>query len=289
MAATLRDLIAREEGVFAPLALNPLMARLAESAGFEALYLGGGQLGYEQAVLEANLNVTDVTQRGLAIRAVTELPLILDGATGFGDPMHMHRTIPMAEASGFAAIEIEDQLIPKRAHHHVGIEHMIPLELMAAKVREAVAARRAEDFVIIARTNGIRASDLDDAIARANAYLDAGADLVMLGPRSADHLRAIADRVPPPYMMIVPPAGLGRFGLTRAEVAALGFHLLVDASQPALAAFKAWRDTYAGYRDDLASTALAAGEAAALSSALNEAVDIERLLAIERATVEREG
>ena len=79
------------------------MARLAEAAGHEALYLGGGQLGYEQAILEANLNITDVAQRGLAIRSVTELPLILDGATGFGDPMHMHRTIPMAESAGFAA------------------------------------------------------------------------------------------------------------------------------------------------------------------------------------------
>ena len=103
MPAAVRELIDRDQGVFAPLVLNPLMARLAEAAGHEALYLGGGQLGYEQAILEANLNITDVAQRGLAIRSVTELPLILDGATGFGDPMHMHRTIPMDESAGFAA------------------------------------------------------------------------------------------------------------------------------------------------------------------------------------------
>ena len=75
----------------------------------------------------------------------------------------------MAEAAGFAAIEIEDQLVPKRAHHHVGIEHMIPIELMAAKVREAVAARRSADFLIVGRTNAMRASNLDDALRRGEA------------------------------------------------------------------------------------------------------------------------
>ena len=80
--------------------------------------------------------------------------------------MHMHRTIGMSEAAGFAAIEIEDQLVPKRAHHHAGIEHMIPAELMAAKVKEAVAARRNPDFLIIGRTNAVRASTMDDALRR---------------------------------------------------------------------------------------------------------------------------
>src|ERR1044071_3545741 len=127
--------------VTAPLVLNPLMARMAEAAGFPAGYLGGGATGYLKVGLEANLNLTEMCQAALDIRAVSSLPLILDGACGYGDPMHMHRTIGMAEAAGFEAIEIEDQLVPKRAHHHVGIEHMIPLELMAAKVREASAAR----------------------------------------------------------------------------------------------------------------------------------------------------
>ena len=288
MPATLRELIDRDEGVFAPLVLNPLMARLAASAGFEALYLGGGQLGFEQVTLEANLNITDVTQRGLAIRTVTDLPLILDGATGFGDPMHMHRTIPMAEAAGFAAIEIEDQLIPKRAHHHVGIEHMIPQQLMVAKVAEAVAARRSDDFLILARTNGVRSSDLEDAITRANAYKAAGADLVMLGPRDEADLRAIADAVEPPYMLLTGPRGLARLDVTRAEIVALGYRLLVDPSQPALAAFQAWRATYEGYRDDLSTASLDPSDVGALSQELNDAVGLDALLAIERRTVERE-
>ena len=107
---SLRDRLSNTTPLCAPLVLNPLMAKIAESAGFEALYLGGGGLGYAKVVLEANLNLTEMVQAGIDIKAVTDLPLILDGAAGWGDPMHMHRTIGMAEAANFAAIEIEDQI-----------------------------------------------------------------------------------------------------------------------------------------------------------------------------------
>ena len=104
----------------------------------------------------------------------------------------MHRTVGMAEAAGFSAIEIEDQLVPKRAHHHVGIEHMIPMELMAAKVKEAVAARRSPEFLIVGRTNAVRASTMDDALRRGEAYRNAGADLVLLSmANTAEQLRLI--------------------------------------------------------------------------------------------------
>ena len=184
-AGKLRELLAGQRALIAPAVFNPLSAKLAEAAGFEALYLGGGTVGYLNCCLEANLNITQLCQAGIDIRAVCDLPLILDGAAGFGDPMHMHHTIGMAEAAGFAAIEIEDQILPKRAHHHVGKEHMVPLELMAAKVREAVNARRDADFVIIARTNGIRGpGGITDAIARARAYRAAGADMLYLSVRN---------------------------------------------------------------------------------------------------------
>jgi 2-methylisocitrate lyase-like PEP mutase family enzyme len=284
---TLRQLLAEPGPVLATLVSNPLMARLAEQAGFRALYLGGGMLGYSKVILEANLNVTELAQAGVDIKAVCELPLILDGATGFGDPMHMHRTIPMAEAAGFDAIEIEDQLIPKRAHHHVGIEHMIPTDLMAAKVHEAVAARRSEDFLIIARTNGIRSTDIDDALERTAAYKAAGADLLMLGPRNVDELRAIADRLEGPFQLLVPAAGTSAYGMTPEELNDLGFRLLIDAAKPMLASFRAWKELYATTAPDLSSTALTADDARRLSAELNEAVGIDHLLEIERATVER--
>src|SRR3546814_15704398 len=115
---------------------SPIMAKLAERAGFPALYLGGGTLGYVKTVLEANLNLTEMCQAALDIRTACTLPLILDAAPGWGDPMHMHRTINMSEAAGFAAIEIEDQILPKRAHHHIGIEHNI--QIGRASCRESV-------------------------------------------------------------------------------------------------------------------------------------------------------
>jgi methylisocitrate lyase len=141
-APALGELIAREKAYLAPAVFNPLCAKLAQAAGFEMLYLGGGTLGYIKCGLEANLNITELVHAGVEIRAVSDLPLILDGACGFGDPMHMHHVIPYAEAAGFAAIEIEDQILPKRAHHHIGIEHMIPQSLMAAKVREVAPRAR---------------------------------------------------------------------------------------------------------------------------------------------------
>ena len=285
--ASLRTMIEQPEPVVATLVSNPLMARLAEQAGFRALYLGGGMLGYSKVVLEANLNITELTQAGIDIKAVCELPLILDGATGFGDPMHMHRTIPMAEAAGFAAIEIEDQLVPKRAHHHVGTEHMIPAELMAAKVREAVAARRSDEFLIVARTNGIRSTDFEDATARAAAYKEAGADLLMLGPRNEADIRAIADRLGGPFQILVPAGGVGALGMTVEELGELGFKLLIDAAKPMLVAFRAWKELYETTADDLSSPALSSDDARRLAGELNEAVGIERLLEIERATVER--
>jgi len=284
---SLRTMLERPEPVVATLVSNPLMAKLAEQAGFQALYLGGGMLGYSKVVLEANLNITELTQAGLDIRAVSDLPLILDGATGFGDPMHMHRTIPLAEAAGFAAIEIEDQIIPKRAHHHVGIEHMIPDELMASKIAEATVARRSEDFLIVARTNGIRSTDFEDAIGRASMYKAAGADLLMLGPRNEADIRAIADRLEGPFQILVPAGGVGVFGMTVEELGELGFKLLIDAAKPMLASFRAWKEIYETAADDLSSPVISADEARRLSAELNETVGIDYLLEIERDTVER--
>src|SRR6266545_5972238 len=237
MPTRLRAMMQGPLPVTAPLVLNPLMARMAEAAGFPAGYLGGGSTGYAKVGLEANLNVTEMCQAALDIGAVSSLPLILDGACGYGDPMHMHRTIGMSEAAGFEAIEIEDQLVPKRAHHHIGIEHMIPAKLMAAKVTEAVAARRHPDFLIIARTNAMRASTMDDALRRGEAYKKAGADVVLLSmAHKPEQLRAIADRLGGPLMYLAGRGGLAGAGLTLRDLGDLGYKIVADPSTPLLAA-----------------------------------------------------
>ena len=284
---SLRALMQGPLPVTAPLVLNPLMAKMVEAAGFPAGYLGGGATGYQKVSLEANLNVTEMCQAAIEIGAVSSLPLILDGACGYGDPMHMHRTIGMSEAAGFAAIEIEDQLVPKRAHHHIGIEHMIPLELMAAKVKEAVAARRDPEFLIIARTNAMRASDMNDALRRGEAYRKAGADLLLLSmAHKPEQLRAIADRLGGPLMYLTGRGGLAGSGLTLRDLGGLGYKIVADPSTPLLAAFTAWKKVYEDLADGFAANTPKA-DWEPIEKDLLKVIDIEKLLAVERATVEK--
>ena len=273
--------------VTAPLVLNPLMARMVEAAGFPAGYLGGGATGYAKVALEANLNLTEMCQAALDIRAVSALPLILDGACGYGDPMHMHRTVGMAEAAGFEAIEIEDQLVPKRAHHHVGIEHMIPIELMAAKVKEAVAARRSPDFLIVGRTNAMRASTMDDALRRGEAYRQAGADLVLLSMANRpEQLRTIAERLGGPLMYLAGRGGLAGLGMSLKDLGSLGYKIVADPSTPLLAAFVAWKKIYADLAQDF-GVGQAKVDWAPVEHEMLGVIGIEKLLAVERATVEK--
>jgi 2-methylisocitrate lyase-like PEP mutase family enzyme len=273
--------------ITAPLVLNPLMARMAEAAGFSAGYLGGGATGYQKVALEANLNLTEMCQAALDIGAVSSLPLILDGACGYGDPMHMHRTIGMAEAAGFEAIEIEDQLMPKRAHHHIGIEHMIPMELMAAKVKEAVSARRRPDFLIIGRTNAMRASTLDDALRRGEAYRRAGADVVLLSmAHTPEQLRLIGERLGGPLMYLTGRGGLAGLGMSLKDLGALGYKIVADPSTPLWAAYTAWKKIYADLADDFGAR-MPKTDWTAVEHEVLQVIGIEKLLAVERATVEK--
>jgi methylisocitrate lyase len=281
---TLAALMKGDEPVVAPAALSPLMAMLAKQVGFKALYLSGGSLGYVKGVTEANLNTTEMAQLGLDIRSVCDLPLILDGAGGWGDPMHMHRTIRLAEGAGFAGIEIEDQLLPKRAHHHIGIDHLIPMELMVEKVREAVAVRENPDFQIIARTNASRDFGIDEALRRAEAYKKAGADVLFVATGKQEHLRQVAERAEGPLMAMTWSPQI----LSYAEFRALGYKLIVDPVTPLLAEYVALRQAYeAMYQESEVLPVMAAGGGPAIHKAMHETINLEALLAVERRTVER--
>jgi 2-methylisocitrate lyase-like PEP mutase family enzyme len=285
---SLRALMQGPLPVTAPLVMNPLMARMVEQAGFPAGYLGGGATGYEKVALEANLNLTEMCQTALDMRAVSSLPLILDAAVGYGDPMHMHRTIGMAEAAGFAAIEIEDQLVPKRAHHHVGIEHMIPMELMAAKVKEAVAARRHPDFLIVGRTNAVRASTMDDALRRGEAYRRAGADLVLLSmAHKPEQLRTISERLGGPLMYLTGRGGLAGVGLSLKDLGAMGYRIVADTQTTLFAAYAAWKKVYEDLATDFGSGSKPTHDWEALERDMLAVIGIDKLLAVERATVEK--
>ncbi|MET0568291.1 MAG: isocitrate lyase/PEP mutase family protein [Hyphomicrobiaceae bacterium] len=285
--STLRDLIAGPQPVPVPLVFNPMTAKLAEAAGFKALYLGGGSMGYLKCVTEANLNLTEMCQAGLDIRSVCSLPLILDGACGWGDPMHMHRTIGMSEAAGFSAIEIEDQILPKRTHHHIGIEHIVSAELMVAKIKEALAARRSRDFLIIARTNAARMHGLDEALSRAEAYKQAGADMLLVLAKTPDQVATIGQRVDHPMVLLASGDARAATGLSPADLHGLGYRLLIDASTPLMAAHRALRQCYAALAANEPDPLLGASGNKSEERIVHETIGLEHMLEIERRTVER--
>ena len=199
-----------------PSALNPIMARLAEEAGFKAVYLSGGSLGWMKCVTEANLSLSELAEVAVDMRAACKLPIVLDAGGGWGDPVHVHRTIALAEVAGFAAIEIEDQLLPRRVEHHVGIDHLVPTEFMLKKLKEAVAARTDPGLMIIARTNARRVGGLDEALRRSEAFHKAGADMIFCYTRNAEEMRKVGERLPPPLMMFAPADGFSAFGCRNA-------------------------------------------------------------------------
>jgi 2-methylisocitrate lyase-like PEP mutase family enzyme len=268
-----------------PTVFNGLSAQVAQAAGFQALYLGGGPLGYMNGGLEANLGLMDVADQALRIRSVSPLPLIMDGVCGWGDPMHVQRSVAVGEAAGFCAMEIEDQWLPKRAHHHVRIEKMIPQRLMEQKVAAAVDARRSADFLIIARTNAVRNGGVDEAVRRLEAYHRNGADLLFCMPRTAEEARFIAARLPAPLVYMPPDGGLESCCASPEELAALGYRLLLLANAVMAALFKAMVDTYASLKAGRAIPALHGVDLRDVLDELNACAGLARMLDIERKTV----
>lgn len=175
----LRELLARPGVLHMPGCYDALTARLIELAGFdcaaisgfavEAAHLGGPDIGL--------MTMTELTQQAGRITDAVDIPVISDVDTGFGGIQNIHRTIRAAENAGLAGVHIEDQATPKRCPVLPG-RILVPIEEASDRIAVAVVARRDPDFVIIARTDGDSVS-FEDQIERANAYLKAGADLVM--------------------------------------------------------------------------------------------------------------
>jgi len=280
-----RDLIAGHDLVVAPVALNPIMARLAEEAGFKAVYLSGGSLGWVKCVTEANLTLPELAEVAIDMRAACKLPIVLDAGGGWGDPVHVHRTIALAQAAGFAAIEIEDQLLPRRVEHHVGIDHLVPTEFMLKKLEEALAARTDPGMVIIARTNARRVGGLDEALRRSEAFHRAGADMIFCYTRNAEEMRKVGERLPPPLMTFAPPDGFSTFGLSQRDCAALGYRLAASSGTAFAAMYKAVRQSYLSLAQDKMDPFLGPGGAEQQMRAAQDTCGLDRLLEIERRTM----
>jgi methylisocitrate lyase len=281
----LKKLIEGTDLIIAPVALNAIMARLAEDAGFKAIYLSGGSLGWLKCVTEANLTLPEMAQVAVEMRTVCKLPIVLDAGGGWGDPAHMHRTIALSEAAGFDAIELEDQLLPRRFHHHVGVEHLVSPEFMVSKIREAVAARSDPDFLIIGRTNARRLHDMDETLRRGEAYREAGADMLFVHTRDPDEMRVIGERLPPPLMIFAPEDGFADFPLSPADLAGLGFRLAASSGSAFAAMYKAVRQSYQSLARGTIDPLLGRGGAASEMKAAQKTVRLDRFLEIEKRTM----
>jgi methylisocitrate lyase len=161
-----------------PGAFNPLSALLIEELGFEGVYVSGAVLSASLGLPDIGLTTqTEIGEKSHEIARVTNLPTLVDADTGFGEPMNVARTVQLLEELGLAGCHLEDQVNPKRCGH---LDHKAIVEVpeMLRRITAAVSARRDPFFVVCARTDARANEGLEGAIARAKAYVDAGADVV---------------------------------------------------------------------------------------------------------------
>jgi methylisocitrate lyase len=180
-----------------PGAFNPLSTTLIERHGFEGVYISGAVLSADLGLPDIGLTtITEVAERSQQIARITSLPALVDADTGFGEPMNAARTVQLLEDAGVAGMHLEDQVNPKRCGHLDG-KDVVDRDTAVRRITAAVAARRDPSFVIAARTDAASVHGIDDAVDRAKAYADAGADLIfpeaMTGPADFERLRAAVD------------------------------------------------------------------------------------------------
>ncbi len=227
----LRDLLRARKPVLLPGAANALTARVIEDIGFKAIYvtcagvtntfLGAPDIGL--------ITVTELARHVSAMREVVSLPLIVDADTGFGNPINVARTIKTLERSGASAIQLEDQEFPKRCGHFSG-KGVIDAAEMIQKLHAAVDARTDPDLVIIARTDAIATHGFDDAMERAAAYIEAGADMTFVeAPRTKEQIADIPRRLAAPQLINIVAGGLTpMMGLD--ELEGMGFSMILYAN-----------------------------------------------------------
>jgi methylisocitrate lyase len=210
-----------------PGAFSPLVAMLIEQLGFDGVYISGAVLSSDLGLPDIGLTtLAEVTSRGRAIARVTSLPAIIDIDTGFGETMNVARTIQEIEEAGLCACHMEDQVNPKRCGH-LDNKTLISTADMAQKVRTAVQSRRDPDFLVIARTDARGVEGLAQAIDRAKAYVDAGADMIfpeaLADEREFEQFRSA--------LSVPLLANMTEFGksplLTSAQLQSLGYNVVI--------------------------------------------------------------
>lgn len=247
-AATLRRLLARPQMLVAPGAYDAIGARQIEQAGFDAVYMTGGGTSMASGFPDFGLlDFSEMAGNALRMTRAIGVPLIADADTGYGNELNVIRTVQEYELRGVAGLHIEDQVSPKRCGHLEGKE-VVPRAEFVSKIRAAVEARRNPDTVIIARTDARAVLGLDEAVARMNEALAAGADLAFVEAlQSLEEIAEVPRRVQGPCLLNLVPGGKTPLENVR-DAEAMGYRLTIlpgalivpaiDAADAALATLR---------------------------------------------------
>lgn len=227
----LREQVARRNGMIVAGAFNAMSAKVVADQGFEAVYLtGAGLTNMHYGVPDLGIiGLRDVADATARIRDAVDLPLIVDADTGFGNAVNVWHSVRALERAGADAIQLEDQVFPKRCGHFAG-KAVAPLSEMLDKIRAAVDARRDADFQIIARTDARAVEGFEGAIERAARFAEAGADILFVeAMTTAQEIREIPKRLNHPLLINIVVGGKTPT-LTAEELGKQGYSLVLYAN-----------------------------------------------------------
>jgi len=247
----LKKLILDDEILVMPGAHDALSAKIIEQVGFKAVTMGG-YAASAASLAKPDVSLMTLTEYVHIVRNVVEavdLPLFVDGDTGHGNVTNVQRTVRLFESAGVAGLFIEDQVFPKRCGHMEG-KQIISTDEMVAKIKAAVDARVDNDLVIMARTDAVAVSGLDEAIDRSNRYAEAGADLIFVeAPTSKEDMRRCNREIKAPTNAIQIEGGKTPL-LTVKELEDLGFNVVVYPNITVYATAWALRELWKGLKNN---------------------------------------
>lgn len=241
--------------VLAPGVFDMVSLRLADTFGFDALYMTGyGTVASHLGLPDAGLaTYSDMVGRVTAMARMAQKPLIADADTGYGGLLNIRHTIQGYEAAGAAAIQLEDQEFPKKCGHTPG-RRVIPIEDMVRKIKVAVDSRTDPNFLIIARTDARTSLGLDEALRRGEAYARAGADILFIeSPESEEEMRRIGKAFDLPLLANMVERGRTPV-LSKQDLESIGYKLAIFPVTALLAAVAAMKSVYQQFQDQGSSS-----------------------------------
>lgn len=287
--AQLRRLLEEKEFIYMPAVYDGLGGRLVQALGMDAAYVGGYVTGGSRAVSEPLLTLTEQVDTAAAVARTIALPVVCDAGAGFGEPLHVTRTVREFLNAGIAGIHIEDQLFPKRAHYHKYVAHAIPAGELVDKIHWACRTRDdlEPDFLIIARTDTVRFEGLAEGVKRINACAEAGADMGLLFPTNDEQAAAAPELCDIPLLYVQSRGNReGRPLYTMRQLQDMGYAACIDAQLVLLASLHAARAALEEVRDTGSYTGMSFDDMVAARQSVEDLIGLDTFYEIEEQTVE---